>query len=305
MELSPEAQAELDGQTAETTLRTLRGGATTPSRISPAMAGRTDIGREREKNQDQFLITELDRQMRVIASSFELEDGSDIVGNHETFLLAVADGIGSRANSEIASAVAIDALAFHAMSMLPWLPSVPNVSDGVLESFADGLRAAVTDAQAHLRGVAARKKLHEVGTTLTVGYVVWPALYVVHVGDSRAYLCRGGQLQRLTRDHTMAQELADQGFPDVHERFGHILTNSIGGSNEDVKVDLTATELQRGDVLMLCSDGLSGQVDEAVICQSLTAFSDGGDPKQTIDDLIDMANDAGGRDNVTVVCARF
>lgn len=305
MELDPNARAELQGQNADTTLRTLRGGATTPSRITPAMAGRTDIGREREKNQDQFLITELDRQMRVISSSFEVEDGSDIVGNHETFLMAVADGIGSRANSEIAAAVAIDALAFHAMSMLPWLPSAPNVSSGVLESFAEGLRAAVLDGQAHLRAVAERKGLHEVGTTLTVGYVVWPALYVVHVGDSRAYLCRGSQLQRLTRDHTMAQELLDQGFPDVHERFGHILTNSIGGSQDDLTVDLTATELQPGDVLLLCSDGLSGQVEEEAICESLRAFAEGAEPKQTVDALIDMANDAGGRDNVTVVCARF
>ena len=305
MELSPDARSDLDGQQAENTLRTLRGGATTPSRITPSMAGRTDLGLKREKNQDQFLITALDRQMRVISSSFEVEDGSDIVGNHETFLMAVADGIGSRANSEIASAVAIDALAFHALSMLPWLPAAPNVSAGVLESFADGLRAAVNDAQTHLRSVAERKGLREVGTTLTVGYVVWPALYVVHVGDSRAYLSRGGQLQRLTRDHTMAQDLLDQGFPDVHARFGHILTNSIGGSSEDVKVDLTATELQPGDVLLLCSDGLSGQVEDAVISQALHTFSEGGDPTQTVDHLVGLANEAGGRDNVTVICARF
>ena len=295
---------------SDPTLRTLRqapdeadGAQRGPS---PVFGGRTDIGLQRERNQDQFLVTELDRTMRILSSSFEVADGSSVVSRERSYLLAVADGVGSHARSELASAVAIDALAFHALSMLPWLPSTSEPSPEVLDSFADGLRNAVADAQAHLRKVAERKGLGEsVGTTLTVAYVVWPALYVVHVGDSRGYLMREGTLQRLTRDHTMAQALKDQGFPDVHPRFGHILTNAIGGGEEDATVDLSATELHPGDVLLLCSDGLSGQVSEEYIQNQLQKLQQGGDPNAITDECIAAANEAGGDDNCTVVVARF
>ena len=293
---------------SEPTLRTLRehSGTTEIDAPDPVIAGKTDIGLQRERNQDQFLVTELDRTLRIVGSSFEVPDGSSVVSRERNYLLAVADGIGSHARSELASAVAIDALAYHALSILPWLPSTARPSQEVLESFSQGLRDAVVDAQMHLRKVAARKGLGDsVGTTLTVAYVVWPALYLVHVGDSRAYLMRGDTLQRLTRDHTMAEALKERGFPDTHPRFGHILTNAIGGGDADVSVDMTALELEPGDLLLLCSDGLSGQVSEETIAAKLTSVRSGSNPQDVCAELIGLANEAGGDDNCTVVIGRF
>ncbi len=293
---------------SDPTLRTLRehSGTTEMDAPEPVIAGQTDIGLQRERNQDQFLVTELDRTLRIVGSSFEVPDGSSVVSRERNYLLAVADGIGSHSRSELASAVAIDALAYHALSILPWLPNNTRPSQEVLESFSQGLRDAVVDAQNHLRKVAARKGLGEsVGTTLTVAYVVWPALYMVHVGDSRGYLMRGDTLQRLTRDHTMAEALKERGFPDTHPRFGHILTNAIGGGDADVSVDLTAAELEPGDILMMCSDGLSGQVSEEVIAAKLAELRQGRAPQELCEELIQLANDAGGDDNCTVVIGRF
>ncbi|MBO6937620.1 MAG: serine/threonine-protein phosphatase [Deltaproteobacteria bacterium] len=305
---TPEVPSVTRDGFSDPTLRTLREhtGQTEIDAPEPRIGGRTDIGLQRERNQDQFLVTELDRTLRIVGSSFEVPDGSSVVSRERNYLLCVADGIGSHARSELASAVAIDALAYHALSILPWLPGTTRPSQEVLESFSEGLRDAVIDAQTHLRKVAVRKNLGDnVGTTLTVAYVVWPALYIVHVGDSRGYLMRGDTLQRLTRDHTMAEALKERGFPDTHPRFGHILTNAIGGGDADVSVDFTAAELEPGDILLLCSDGLSGQVSEDVIKEKLTGLRRGGTPDSVSAELIQLANDAGGDDNCTVVIGHF
>jgi protein phosphatase len=131
-------------------------------------------------------------------------------------------------------------------------------------------------------------------------------LWIIHVGDSRAYLLRGGRLERLTKDHTYAQMLVDAGqlSPDDVTRSGlrHILTNALGGSGTEVHVDVDLLHLEDGDRLMLCSDGLTDCVDDDTIAATLDAKTQA---DQMCQRLLQLALDGGGRDNITVIVASF
>lgn len=267
--------------------------------------GQTDGGRVREQNQDQFLIAALERSLLVEGSSLPAESGSRLTDTPQGRLLIVADGIGGHGGGEVASAVAIDAMAHYAFETMPWLSSNADVT---AEELGDGLRAALKKAQARIRRVAKRKGLNEdLGTTLTMAYVVWPDLYLVHVGDSRAYLFRDDKLHRLTRDHTLAQQLVEGNAMTEEEakrsHLSHVLVNAVGGKTDALDVELHTVKLQFDDQLMLCSDGLYDMVSDASIAKQLQRTNVSVD--RVVDALIRDANDAGGRDNITVVLARF
>ena len=267
--------------------------------------GMTDGGRVRDQNQDQFLIAALERSLLIEGSSLPAESGSRLTDTPQGRLLIVADGIGGHGGGEVASAVAIDAMAHYAFETMPWLSSSADCS---AEELGDGLRAALNKAQARIRRVAKRKGLNEdLGTTLTMAYVAWPDLYLVHVGDSRAYLFRDDQLHRLTRDHTLAQQLVEGNAMTEEEakrsHLSHVLVNAVGGKTDALDVELHTVKLQFDDQLMLCSDGLYDMVSDASIAKQLQRTNVSVD--RVVEALIRDANDAGGRDNITVVLARF
>jgi PPM family protein phosphatase len=143
------------------------------------------------------------------------------------------------------------------------------------------------------------------GTTLTAALIEGRRIHVAHVGDSRAYLLRGGQFSQLTDDHTLVQHLVDEGQITREEAAHHpqrsIITRAIGVSPE-VDVDSMTLELQPGDQLLLCSDGLTGVVDDHVIGELLDTTAD---PDIAVDQLVQLANEAGGPDNITVVLLRY
>jgi protein phosphatase len=144
------------------------------------------------------------------------------------------------------------------------------------------------------------------GTTLTLAYSVGFDVFVVHVGDSRAYLFREGKLERLTHDHTMAQRLADVGAIKPEEvpthATRHVLTNFMGGPTHGVEPEVSTHRLRPGDILLLCTDGLTEMVGENEVAQLIRMAS-------TLDDavraLVHRALEKGGRDNVTVALARY
>ena len=148
--------------------------------------------------------------------------------------------------------------------------------------------------------------LRGMGTTLTAARSLGGELQITHVGDSRVYLLRGGSLHRLTRDHTYAQLLVDIGQlapGDVAaSRHRHVLTNALGGSNEAVQVDVDRLHLEDGDRLLLCSDGLTDQVDDEAITRILLETTRSSDACER---LVQRALDGGGRDNVTVIVAAY
>ncbi len=273
--------------------------------VVASVAGQTHRGQVRADNQDHFLIAALERSLLVEGSSLPAEAGTRLTDTPQGRLLIVADGIGGHGGGEVASAVAVDAMAHYAFETMPW---VLGRSDCSMDELANGLREAMSKAQSRIRRVARRKKLNEdLGTTLTMAYIAWPELFLVHVGDSRAYLHRDGELHRLTRDHTLAQQLVDGNAMTEEEakrsRLAHVLVNAMGGRSDELTVELHRTELRLDDQLMLCSDGLYDMVPDEAIEEHLERG--GAEVQQTVDALVQAANAAGGRDNVTVVLARF
>ena len=137
------------------------------------------------------------------------------------------------------------------------------------------------------------------GTTAVAAFVTQGTAYILHVGDSRAYLYKEGKLIQLTVDHSMVQNMVDSGqiTPDeaLHHPNKNIITRALGVS-ENVGVDIDVVDLSEGDVLLLCSDGLSNFVSEESITEQLENFD-----STTTDKLIDLANDGGGGDNITAV----
>jgi protein phosphatase len=273
--------------------------------VAADVFGMTHPGKVRENNQDHFLIACLERSLLVEGSSLPAESGTRLTDTPQGRMLVVADGIGGHGGGELASAVAIDAMAHYAFETMPWVLRRSN--DG-LEELSEGLQEAMRKAQERVRRVARRKAVNEdLGTTLTMAYITWPDLYVVHVGDSRAYLFRDNELHRLTHDHTLAQRLVEGKTMTEEEaarsHLSHVLVNAVGGRSDALDVELHRTTLQFDDHLLLCTDGLYDLVADDRIAQALGKTE--ASVETVVTGLIDAANTAGGRDNITVVLARF
>lgn len=267
--------------------------------------GATDGGRVRESNQDQFLVAALERSLLIEGSSLAEEDGTRLVDTPQARILIVADGIGGHGGGEVASAVTIDAMAHYCFEAMPW---VQRRSECSTDELTNGLREAVVRAQSRVRRVAKRKALDsDLGTTLTMAYVTWPNLLLVHVGDSRAYLLRDDTLFRLTVDHTLAQRLVDEHVMTPQQAqaspLSHVLVNAVGGKSDAIDVELRQLVLQIDDQLLLCTDGLYDMLDDEAIATELRRTDR--DSSKVVTSLIAAANAAGGKDNVTAVLARF
>ena len=206
-------------------------------------------------------------------------------------LLVVADGVGGHAAGEVASSVAVASLA-----------ALDEDSPG--GDLLERLAAAVTSANHHLRDmVAGDPDLKGMGTTLTALLRAGSRFGLVHVGDSRAYLLRGGALQQITHDHTFVQTLVDEGRITAEEADHHpqrnLITNSLDG-REDIDLDLSVREAREGDRYLLCSDGLSGVVSEDTLRDTLVEEADAA---VAVERLVELALKGGGPDNVTAIVA--
>ena len=264
--------------------------------------GLTDRGKVRDTNQDQFLIAVLLKALQVHQTSLpqpQFQHSSD-----RSYLFVVADGMGGRAGGETASALAIGSVESFVLESLKWFALCKgDEQDAVLADFQRALGGASARVQAE---AAECPELHGMGTTLTLAYSLNNELFVAHAGDSRCYLFRSGALIRLTRDHTLVEEMVRHGVIPAEEaprhRLRHLVTNAIGGGYSGVKVEVHKLQLESGDIVLLCSDGLTGSLPDAEIAQILEA---GADPEPACQHLLARANDAGGRDNITVVVAHF
>jgi PPM family protein phosphatase len=266
--------------------------------------GLTDRGRVRDKNEDQFLVAELQRVLRVGQSSVSGLDGARLGDSSQGWLLMVADGMGGLEHGELASSIAIEGMVRYAFAVMPWLTRYSQASE---QELADAFREALVNTSQMIRATADTRGLdRRMGTTLTLAYVTWPLLHVAHVGDTRCYLFRAGLLSRLTRDHTLAERLArENALPaDAAKRsqFRNVLLNAISGTGDATSVELHTLELAPGDQLLLCSDGLHGQLSDAEIAQGLQVDRP---VHEIVRELTAASNAAGGGDNVTVVLARF
>jgi len=268
--------------------------------LSVTSFGLTDPGQVRRNNEDQFLIAVLHKALQVVQSTFpqpevlESRDRSD--------LFVVADGMGGRAAGEEASALAIDSVESFILGAFQWFAQFEG-ADQVLRDF----QAALAHANARVLAEAAtHPEWKGMGTTLTLAYTLNGVLFVAHVGDSRCYLQRQGRLFRLTHDHTYVEELVRRGDLTPQEasrhRLRHVVTNAVGCDPKEVQVEVHKVMLEGGDRLLLCSDGLTEMLADEAIDRVLAA---GSPPEATCRDLVNRANQAGGRDNITVIIADF
>ncbi|GAA4592058.1 protein phosphatase 2C domain-containing protein [Planotetraspora phitsanulokensis] len=220
-----------------------------------------------------------------------LREGNEDSAYASGRLLAVADGMGGHAHGEVASSVAI-----AAMSSLD--------KDAFGGDLLAEIEAAVRDANHQLHAMVARDpSLKGMGTTLTAMLWNGPRFALIHVGDSRAYLLRNGELYQITHDHTLVQSLVDDGRITQEEAANHpqrsILLRALDGSGE-VDPDLQDREALVGDRYLLCSDGLSTVVSAETLHHTLSTVDD---PEEAVRQLIDLANRGGGPDNITCVLA--
>ena len=257
--------------------------------------GRTDVGKTRDHNEDSFLVADLSRKI----ASLQPEVREHEVGQRGT-LFVVADGMGGAAAGEIASDLAVDTIYGHMAK--EWVDDAERTE----QRFAFRLKEAVEVANQKIHEFAKAHPEHRgMGTTTTAAGVFENALYLTQIGDSRGYLVRRGTIVQITKDQSLMQRLVDAGElteeeAAVSERRNIIL--QALGPDPNVKVDLTRQELRRGDMLLMCSDGLSGQVPKDDMLQIVSGQSD---LVAACKALIDLANERGGPDNITCVIARF
>jgi PPM family protein phosphatase len=234
--------------------------------------------------------------MLRIAEHFHASDlGRQRQGNEDNYfvrapLFVVADGMGGAQAGEVASEMAVE-------SFDGGLP------DG---SPADGLVSVIEDANRRIHDRSrAESQRAGMGTTVTAAYVGEQEVTIAHVGDSRAYVLRDGELTRLTRDHSLVGELVARGKLTEEQAETHpqrsVITRALGPEPE-VQVDVQVYQARAGDLFMVCSDGLTSMVPEARVREILTA---GGAVEASGRELIAAANDAGGRDNITVILFRL
>jgi len=262
--------------------------------------GLTHPGKVRRENQDHFLYCTLHKTMRVGSTSLSTPELLELPSERLASFAMVADGVGGSAGGETASRATIETVATFATHTMQVYYGM-NAPGG--EGFLEALRAA---AQLCHEQVLARARAQpdskKMATTLTMFMIVWPQLYVLHVGDSRCYRLRGGVLERLTRDQTMAQDLVDKGALNAETAarspFANVLSSAIGDSSHP---EVGEFVMQKGDVMLLYTDGLTRHVPDDRIRERLIAMLSS---EQVCRQLVEDALAGGGHDNITVYVGR-
>jgi serine/threonine protein phosphatase PrpC len=263
--------------------------------------GLTHPGKVRAENQDHFLICALKKQMVVRLTS--LPDADNLMAEPERLasLAMVADGVGGGTKGAEASRIALEAVAKYVSSSMRCYYAQGSADDRELSRT---LQEGASQCHMELLRVGEENPDYRgMATTLTLYLGVWPRAYLLQVGDSRAYLLRRGELIQITRDQTMAQELVDLGVlsrADASDSpLAHRLSSSIGGSQTAPVV--TRFEMTWGNVLLLCSDGVTKHVSDERLHQRLRTMTSA---KQVCEDLLQDALEGGGSDNITVIVGR-
>lgn len=275
--------------------------------VNVTVLARTDVGVKRTQNQDSFLVADLSRQPGdggVLLSSRGFQAGT--VGHGEIplgpkgALLVVSDGMGGAAAGDLASRIAIEVI--HAEMVGKWATDRNELP----QQFAVRLREALEAANSRIHETAATDPgFNGMGTTTTAVGVLDGFLYLAQVGDSRAYLLRDSQAVQITRDQSVVQQMVESGqlTPEEAEHSAHrnVILQALG-TGPAVDVDLTYQQARRGDLVLICSDGLSGLVRDEEMSRTIAESQD---LAQACHALVELARERGGPDNITVILARL
>lgn len=262
------------------------------------MFGITHPGKVRKENQDHFLLATVHPQVVVHGTSLPNADVLPLRGGRLGTILLVADGVGGSADGEGAARLATESVARYVSSSLHCYHAIGVAKE---EEFLDKLEEAAMQAHDAVRQEAKSRRM---ATTLTLGIAVWPWMYVVQVGDSRMYVYTHGQLSQVTRDQTIGQELVDEGAMTKSDLkrspLAHVLSSAIGA--DEARPVVTRVDIsERGGLGLFCSDGLTKHVSDDEIAQHCKSVRDA---EQLSRDLLQLALDRGGTDNITIIIAR-
>ena len=275
--------------------------------IATDLFGLTHQGKVRESNEDQFLIAELSKSLLIVQTSLAQDDHTRLFGGPPGKVLLVADGMGGVRGGRRASRLAVETVIRYVLNTMHWFF---RIQQGEESDLVDELKAALAECQKTIEAAAAAHPEHErMGTTLTLAYVSWPRAYVIHVGDSRAYLYRGGELQQVTRDQTVAQRMVDEGLLTAEKaegtRWAHVLSSCISARPEVLNTDVYRVP-PPGRATRCCS-APTGWPSRWPTPPSPGTWRPSPRPgrRPWREQLVAAANEAGGPDNVTVVLGHF
>jgi protein phosphatase len=272
-----------------------------PRPLAVRSFGLTDPGRVRPANEDQFVIVEMARTLRVHQTSVPQARSQYSSDRGHVFL--VADGVGGQQGGEVASALGLLTVEGFLLNTLKRFFSTKGPDEqNILKEFQTSLMEA--DARIFAEA-AGHPELIGMGTTLTLAFAVDGKLLVAHAGDSRCYLLSGGELHQVTGDHTVVADMVRAGTLSQEEvsqhPYRHVITNVLGGNEPGVRVEMHKLDLEPGDVVFLCTDGLTEMVPDERIAAILAEE----EPQRACERLVAEANEQGGQDNITVIVACF
>ncbi len=264
------------------------------------VCGVTHTGKVRADNQDHFLLGSLRKRLDILSSSLPPTRELPLEDERVAFLAMVADGVGGGRKGEEASRAALEEVTQYITESARCY--YQSDSDGA--DFVEALKEAAALTHRHIIERGQADPEHSgMATTLTLYIGVWPWTYLLQVGDSRYYIFNRSGLKQISRDQTMAQEMADQGVmpPEVAKasRLAHVLSSSIGGPESAPVV--TRLPASRENVHLLCSDGLTKHVSDEQIAKRLGEMTSA---QQVCDVLLQDALDGGGTDNITIIVGR-
>jgi len=273
------------------------------SLVEVDLAAQSHAGKVRPNNEDHYLAVRVERSLHVVQSSVSA-GVLPRIADETAYGMIVADGIGGLPAGGLASSMALAKLVDLVVKTPDWIMRMNRRKAAVIK------RRMIQ--RFHQIDVALRERgerdprLAGMGSTLTAAVSLGADLFLAHLGDSRAYLLRGGDLHQLTRDHTLAQAMIDAGVaqPDDPAVKGmrRVLTAAVGSTAQPTEPEVQRLSLRHGDQLLLCTDGLTESVDSETIRSILSKAKSADEACRS---LIDAALKAGGADNVTVVLARY
>jgi protein phosphatase len=273
-----------------------------PTKANIDVFGMSHQGLVRTENQDHFLVASLHKAIQVYHSSLPEEAIGELLSPSRGFVFLVADGVGGLPGGRDASRTALSSIVDYVVRTMDLYVQLDPDAE---PAFLAELQRSVERSHERVReaGEADDERIG-MATTLTMVCIRWPRGYVVHVGDSRCYRLRNGELELLTKDQTMAQAMVDAGAlsPDQAEHSGlkHVLYSALGATRAE-PYTLT-TDVQWNDVMMLCSDGITKHVTDDEIRDALRRSTSA---EATCRELVDLTLSRGGSDNTTIIVGRL
>ena len=266
------------------------------------LCGLTHQGRVRAENQDHFFIASIHKAMKVIQTSIPQDQMGDIVSPSRGLVFLVADGVGGVPGGKDASRTALRAIVDYVLHVMDlYVQLDPDVEP----QFQAELRRSVELSHEAVRQAgAADDERTGMATTLTMVCIRWPKAYIVHVGDSRGYRLRDGELELITKDQTMAQAMVDAGALSpsqaAQSQLNHVLYSALGASRAEPFT--VTTDVRWDDVMLICTDGITKHVSDEEIRDALRRSTGA---ETTARELLQLALDRGGSDNATLIVGRL